>query len=119
MLDRLRNLLHTLRSLDEIDGLSDRDLADIGLSRPEVADLARMSAAIPARMARMAAVFGVSEAELTADRASAVEATQVCAHCGAARTCAHHVAEGTVTPDTAAGYCPNAALYRDIAARAH
>lgn len=119
MLDRLRTLLHTLRSLDEIDGLSDRDLADISLSRAEVADLARMSAAIPARMARMAAVFGVSEADLTADRATAVEATQRCAHCGAARTCAHQFAEGTVTVEAAAGYCPNAALYRDLAARAH
>ena len=117
MLDRLRALIQTLRSMDEIDAMSDRELADIGFTRAEVADLVRMSAAIPARVARMAAVFGLDPAALQADRATWVEALEVCAQCGSARACAHRFAEGGVTAAAAEAFCPNAALYRDRAAR--
>lgn len=117
MLDRLRALLQSLRSMDEIDGLSDRELADIGFTRAEVADLVRMSAAIPARVARMAAVFGLDAADLQGDRATWVEALEVCGHCGSARECAHRFADGGVTAEGAEAFCPNAALYRDRRAR--
>jgi uncharacterized protein YjiS (DUF1127 family) len=116
MFDRLRDFLRTLRTLDEIDAMSDRDLADIGFSRAEMVELATMSAEVPARMARMAALFGLSEAELRADRASYVEAVEVCAHCGAAHRCTREIAEGTATAETV-DYCPNAPLYGDLAAR--
>ena len=115
MLERLRNLLHSLRALDEIDGLSDRELSDIGLSRAEMAELATMSAAVPARMARMAALFGLTEEDLQRHRPTFLEALEVCAHCGAARTCAHRFAEGSATPSSV-GFCPNVPLYRDLAA---
>ncbi|MFN3643927.1 MAG: DUF1127 domain-containing protein [Gemmobacter sp.] len=117
MLDRLRNLIGARRARDEIDAMSDRDIADIGLSRSEMTEFARMSAAIPARMTRMASLFGVTGAGVAADRPTYLEALGRCARCSAARTCARAFAEGSATP-SAVGFCPNVPLYRDLAAQA-
>ncbi|MFN6978240.1 MAG: DUF1127 domain-containing protein [Gemmobacter sp.] len=117
MLDRLRTWIGAHRVRDAIDALSDRDIADIGLSRGAMTDLATIPATIPARMTRMAALFGVSGAGVAADRPTYLEALGRCAHCSAARTCAQAFTEGSATA-SAVGFCPNAPLYRDLAAQA-
>ena len=44
MLDRIRHFLKLWRERQEIDALTDRDLADLGIARADIADLAWQNA---------------------------------------------------------------------------
>lgn len=116
MMERLRNLLHRWRSLDELDKLGERELADLGLSRYELEELVTMSPEVPERMARMAAVFGLTVEDIRALRNEYLELLENCGHCEAVGQCRHMLDAGTAQPGNV-GFCPNAAFYRAKAAR--
>lgn len=118
MFDRIRALIDRWHDLRSIDTLSDRELDDLGLSRAQLAEFISIPADVPDRIARMAAVFGVPEAELQANRADYLELLGTCHHCAASAACAHALHHGDIRSPADATFCPNAKLYADRAALA-
>ena len=56
MLARIRALIDRWQQLKTLDALTDRDLADLGMSRAQVEAFIRMPPDVPDRVARMAAI---------------------------------------------------------------
>lgn len=108
MIERLRSIAKRHRDLRELSGLSDRDLADLGVSRDQARALAALPDDVPGRVAAMGRVFGVDEAVLHANRDGWNEMLETCAHCGALPACRRLMAENHKSATAAAGFCPNA-----------
>ncbi|MEO1680846.1 MAG: hypothetical protein AAFU80_22085 [Pseudomonadota bacterium] len=94
-------------------GLSDEELADLGLSRVDYAVLCETHVGSHQRMAAMAARFGLTLDEVLADEALGAEATALCGHCADASTCRMAIAGEAEFP---VGRCPNAETYAALAA---
>lgn len=119
MFDRIRAMIRQWQDVEAVAALDDRALADLGVSRDQAAALARLPAEVPARMAAMAAIFGVTEAVLRRDHAQWVEAMETCGHCGEGVACRRmldraRVLDGSVS-DADVGFCPNAGTWRRLA----
>lgn len=116
MLDTLRRVLTRWEALSVAGGPTDRDLAELGLSRDQAARLAALPAAVPARMRGVAAIFGLTPEDIEANRADWIELAEVCAGCSATRPC-RAMLEGPAgaTPAEAAAFCPNALHYAFLA----
>ena len=116
MLSRLRALLDRWHQLNSLEALSDRDLDDLGMTRAQVQAFITMPADVPDRVARMAAIFGVPDADLKANHADYLELLGTCAHCADRAACALVLQKGDIARPADAGFCPNAPVYAD---RAH
>ena len=115
MLDRIRALLGELlarqRKLSEIARLSDRDLADLGVSRDQAERLAALPDDVPGRVLAMARIFDLTEADLTRDRGAWDEVLTTCHACRELAACRRLLARGDRADPTEAAFCPNAAVF--------
>lgn len=116
MLDRIRHFLKLWRQTQEIDALTDRDLADLGMTRDQVRDFSRMPADSAARMATMARLFGITEAELKQDHALYLELVATCGHCTDRAACALVLAKGDIARPSDCAFCPNGEVFAALAA---
>lgn len=114
MLARIRALIDRWQQLKTVDALTDRDLADLGMTRAQVEDFIRMPPDVPNRVARMAAIFGISDAELKANHADYLELLGTCGHCRDRGACALVLARAESARPSEAAFCPNAAQYAAI-----
>lgn len=109
---RLRALIDRWHELTAVDDLAEHELQDIGLSRSQLRDLVAIPADVPARVARMAAIFGIPDAAWEENRASYLDLIGTCQHCRDAKTCACTFETGTLSTPAQAAFCPNAPRYR-------
>ena len=90
---------------------TDRELADMGLSRTDYTRLITSKDGTRQRMETLAARFGVTPQMIDADRGLALELAETCGHCQSSRACQNAIDLG-VSFDTAR--CPNAGIYADM-----
>ncbi|MDT8854003.1 DUF1127 domain-containing protein [Paracoccaceae bacterium Fryx2] len=112
--ERIQAMIDQWRSLQEVSHLSDRELDDMGMTREQVVRFVRMPAAVPERMAKMAAVFGLTEAELQQAYAEYLDLMETCATCGARKVCVSALAHADDLEPADCGFCPNAAAYAEM-----
>lgn len=111
-LARLREWSERRTRESEILMMDDRQSADIGFSRNELLTLARLPQEVPARMHRMAGVFGADPEDLREDRAAYAEMLMTCASCDAQRQCKRELGGGRPTDAARCSFCPNAEAFR-------
>ncbi|MCF1709180.1 hypothetical protein L0V05_10160 [Tabrizicola sp. J26] len=111
MFERLRMMFDLWRDQREIEALSDREVEDLGVTRDQLRAFARLPMDVPERLTAMAAIFGLSEADLKQNYADYLELLEVCAHCGARRQCAETLDSFATARPEACGFCPNAGTY--------
>ena len=111
MFETIRRLWSRATDEDAIMALSDRELADLGLSRDQALNLVRLPDDVPGRVAAMGAIFGLSEADLTRDRAQWAELLQTCAACRETGACRRFLDLGAAADPAEAAFCPNAAAF--------
>lgn len=91
---------------------TDRELADLGLSRTDYRQLVGSAPGTRARMEALAAKFGVTPEMIDRDRGLALEIAETCGQCHLAGKCQRALdGKGMFDPD----HCPNAARYREMA----
>lgn len=117
MLSQLQHMINRWRTEGELDRLSDRDISDIGISRDELKEIVRLPADSPERMAAMARVFGLTEAEIKRDRGEYLELLEICGHCGHRGECGRALQNAVTAQPEDMGFCPNAPTYAAKAAR--
>lgn len=111
---RLFDTVQTMRAvLGRPQAPSEADLKDLALDRGDVLDLLASPAGARGRMVFVAERFGVSEAQLDANRGLALDAARTCAHCGATRACEAYRSGKQTT--FSASQCPNATRFSDMA----
>lgn len=115
MFDRIKTLLARWHEIREVEALSDRDIADLGLTRDQLAHFVRMPADVEERVTHMAAVFGLSEDEVKASHAQWVELLEVCSGCTDRATCSHVLAKGAAAQPSDCGFCLNRATFDTLA----
>ncbi|MEZ5756297.1 MAG: DUF1127 domain-containing protein [Paracoccaceae bacterium] len=115
MLTRLRALLDRWHQLKAVEALTDRDLDDLGMTRAQVIAFATMPADVPDRVARMAAIFAIPEADLKANYADYLELLGTCAHCADRAACSLLLHKGDIARPQDATFCPNAPIYAERA----
>ncbi|ESW60198.1 MAG: hypothetical protein Q27BPR15_13260 [Rhodobacter sp. CACIA14H1] len=114
MLDRIRALLDRWHQLKTVEQLTDRDLDDLGMTRAQIQAFVTMPADVPDRVARMAALFGIPEADLKANHADYLELLGTCAHCTERTACARLLHTSGARAQEAT-FCPNTPIYSDRA----
>jgi hypothetical protein len=85
MFQPIRTMIDRYRETRALDALTDRDLADLGMSREQVAHFIRMPADTPDRVVAMARIFGLSEGEIKRDHGEWIDLVEVCAEALTAR----------------------------------
>lgn len=90
---------------------TDRELADLGLSRVDYQSLISSKPGTRARLEAMAAQFGVTPEMIDADRAVALDIAECCGHCQNAGACENALALGV---DFNPERCPNADRYAEM-----
>lgn len=115
MFDRIRNLIQRLHDATEVNALSDRDLADLGLSRTQLLDFLSMPKDISQRVAAMGAIFGVPEVELKRDHARWNDLLATCGHCADRGACSKVLAKGSAAHPAEAAFCGNRSVFADLA----
>jgi len=111
MLTRLRALLDRWNQLKTVEALSDRDLQDLGMTRAQVEAFVTMPRDVPDRVARMAAIFGIPEADLKANHDEYLELLGTCAHCADRAACSLLLHKGDLAQPKDATFCPNGSIY--------
>lgn len=107
----LQQLLKRYRDLSVIAELSERELADIGVSREQALHLAAMPRDVPGRITAMARIFGIAEEALQRDRAAWMEMLEVCDGCRELPACRRLLMLGDFATPEEAGFCPNRACF--------
>lgn len=105
----LAAVLNRMRRPEPISGC---DLVDLGLSSWEYDTLARSRPSMPEQMKRMAAKFGLREADLERDRWTHLDLSLACAQCDRAGDCAAYLRGEGVFERTE---CPNAERFAELA----
>lgn len=114
LLQTLRQRLAEHRNADRMDR---KACQDFGVTRAEMDQALAMRIDVPDRMGRMSAVFGAAEAVAGTDRWQLLDMARLCNRCGHRPACARALdAPGGPAPQDME-FCPNAASYRDLAAR--
>ncbi|MEW9920427.1 hypothetical protein AB2B41_12495 [Marimonas sp. MJW-29] len=90
---------------------TDRELADLGLSRADFTRLITSKNGTRERMETLAARFGVTPAMIDADFGLALELAETCGHCKCANACQNAIELGV---DFDTNRCPNASIYADM-----
>ncbi|MFN3936526.1 MAG: hypothetical protein ACK4KW_03010 [Gemmobacter sp.] len=116
MMEFMRSRMARWRDERELAALGSDIARDIAVSQVQLDTFAEMPADVPERMARMAALHGLSPSALTADRGEYLEFAETCGRCGARRICAETLDAGNARPEDC-GFCPNHAAYEAKARR--
>lgn len=116
MLDRLSHILHRWAALSITGGPSEKDLADLGLTREQADRLAQLPRTVPERMTAMAAIFGIPQAVLESHVDDWLGLAETCAACRHKRECRATLAKGPEARREETGYCPNAGHYAGLSA---
>ena len=118
MLAELQRIFRRHRDLDAVAALTDRELADIGLSREQALHLAALPKDVPERVIAMARIFGVPEDELQRNRAEWMDMLQVCDTCQHLPACQHLLFLEEFAMPESAGFCPNKPVFDRHATKA-
>lgn len=116
MFDRLRALLRHLHQVQDVNALTDRDLADLGMTRDQLLDFLAMPTDIAQRVTAMGAIFGVPEAALRRDHGQWVDLLSSCGHCADRGTCARVLELGDLAHPDQAHFCGNRPVFQALAA---
>ncbi|MBI1171630.1 DUF1127 domain-containing protein [bacterium] len=111
MFERIKALMERWQDVKEINALTDRDLDDLGMSRDQVQAFARLPHDVADRVKHMAAVFGLSDAELHRDHAAYLELLSTCGTCRERAHCAHVLADAARDLPVDASFCLNAEAF--------
>lgn len=117
MFERIKSLMERWHDIKEIDALSERDLDDLGMSRDQVQAFARMPRDISDRVKHMAAIFGLSDAELQVNHEGYLEILSTCGSCRDRAKCSHLLARGADASPLEADFCLNAETFAAQAAQ--
>lgn len=115
MFDRIKTLLDRWHEIREVEALSDRDIADLGLTRDQLAHFVRMPADVEDRVTHMAAVFGLSAEAIRENHAQWVDLLEVCGGCTDRAACAHVLQKGDGAHPADCGFCRNRATFQALA----
>ena len=107
MFERIKALMERWHDVKEINELSQRDLDDLGMSRDQVQAFVRMPHDIGERVKHMAAVFGISDAELQANHDAYIDILSTCGNCRDRARCTHLLAQGAEASPLEASFCLN------------
>lgn len=86
--------------------------ADLAISREDGMRLVNSREDVRARLTEMASRFGLSTADIDADRQTALDVAITCGECRNEKTCRHYLA-GDSNADPRE-FCPNAATYQGL-----
>jgi hypothetical protein len=95
----------------EINDLTQRDLDDLGMTREQVHAFARMPRDVADRVKHMAAIFGLSDAELHMNHDAYLEILSTCGTCRDRTKCTHLLSLGTDASPLEADFCLNAEVF--------
>ncbi|RAZ86129.1 DUF1127 domain-containing protein [Cereibacter johrii] len=115
MLNRVRALFDRWHRLQEIHALSDRDLDDLGITRWQMEQFARMPEDVGERLLQMAQVFGLEPATVQHAYADYLDLLDVCRRCGSTKLCKCTLAEADRVEPADCSFCPNAGTYELMA----
>ena len=115
ILTRWAALAARRRDLREVRGMSDREVADTGLSRDRLGRIAGARIGMRDQMTRMARLFGVAPEALKHPRWRALEVIETCAGCEHADVCAAWL-DGCSDGLFNEARCPNATRFMEAAA---
>ncbi len=112
MFDRIRTLIHRLHEVKEVNALTDRDLAELGLSRDQMLDFLAMPRDINERVNAMGAIFGVPAADLKRDHGLWLDLLSTCGHCADRAACSRALDQHADSADC--GFCGNRAAFAGL-----
>jgi hypothetical protein len=118
MFDRIRFILRRIEEIREVEAMSESDLADLGLTRGQLHDFLQMPRDIEGRVTAMAAIFGLTEAQLKQDHSEWVDLLSTCGHCTVRAACAAVLAVGASAHPAGAGFCANHDAFAGLARHA-
>jgi uncharacterized protein YjiS (DUF1127 family) len=111
MFERIKALVEKWRDLKEVDGLTDRDLDDLGMSRDQVQRFVRMPTDIADRVGHMAAIFGLDAADLQRNQQAYIDLLETCGTCTARAACSRVLDMGAAAKPEDCSFCRNAANF--------
>lgn len=114
MFDRIKTLLQRRADFKEVDAMSERDLADLGLSRDQLRDFVAMPHDLAERVTAMSRIFGVPEAELQRDHDRWVALLHSCGHCADRGACGLVLDRAELSGPRDAAFCPNGGAFAEL-----
>ncbi|MGV8986500.1 MAG: DUF1127 domain-containing protein [Cypionkella sp.] len=108
MFERIKALMQRWQDVKEIDALTDRDLDDLGMSRAQVQNFARLPRDVTDRVKHMAKIFGLSDAELHKNHEAYLELLSTCGTCRNRTHCSPILAHADTATPAEASFCLNA-----------
>lgn len=110
IMENFFRLFRISRDINDIMAMSERELADLGVSRTEAMQLATLPDEVPARVRAMAKLYGLSADALLSDRRLWHELLNGCNHCADVATCDRFLsgpAKQEPVDIAALTFCPN------------
>lgn len=107
MIEALKAMIERHREAKAVEALTERDLADLGMTRSQVLHFMQMPPDTPDRVLAMARVFGLSEGEMKRNHSEWLDAVEVCAACQDRGACALVLSKGDLANPRDAAFCPN------------
>ena len=115
MFDRIKTLVDRWRDLNEVASLTDRDLADLGMTRAQVEAFVQMPQDVPDRVAAMAQIFGLTEDQIKADHHAYTDLLYTCGHCKDRAACRQVLNRGALARPEDANFCGNKTAFEGAA----
>ena len=115
MFDRLLSWIDRVRALREVDGLDERELGDLGLSRAGLRNVVAAPREVTDRMLAMAARHGLGPQELRGHNQDIAGMVESCRSCESLGACRAFLADPGDDPARAV-FCPNHATYEALRA---
>ena len=110
IVEKFRSWKDQERDVSFFDGQGNQ--ADLAISREDGMRLVQSRKDVRARLTEMASRFGLSTADIDADRQTALDVAMACGECRSEKTCRHYLA-GDSDADPRE-FCPNAATYEGL-----